>query len=130
MLPRRQTQRMQAKAERFDGRAVLVDARDDMHVITRALRFARHRQPMRQEVPVLGDQIDQHRLSSLPLYPRPLLFPRETVVCRLEPARAAITNCFAFRMSSRSFYCGILYLTSLLACAIINPIHFLPTPIF
>ena len=74
----------------------LSDLRDDMHVIARALRRERHRQPMRQEVPVLGDEIDQDRTGVVAtLRSKPLIFPREPALCRPEFVPSANTNCLA-----------------------------------
>jgi hypothetical protein len=56
---------MNVKAESFDGGAIPVDMRNDMNIVTGALRGSRHRHPMRHEVPVLGHEIDQDRIPSM-----------------------------------------------------------------
>jgi hypothetical protein len=50
---------MQREAILFDFVAVTLYARSDMNVVTRALRGKRHRQTVRQEVPILGDEVHQ-----------------------------------------------------------------------
>ena len=53
-------QRMQLEAVAFDGRAAVHDVCGNVHFIAGAQSGAGHRQAVRQEVPVLGHQIDQH----------------------------------------------------------------------
>ena len=49
---------MYMKAERFDGRTILVNMRNDVDIIARALRSERHRHPMSHEIPIFGDEVD------------------------------------------------------------------------
>jgi hypothetical protein len=58
-------QRMQLETVAFDRRAAVHHIGRDVDVVTGAQRGAGHRQAMRQEVPVLGHQINQHRLNRL-----------------------------------------------------------------
>ncbi len=60
---------MQMKSFRLDRRAVAIDAGRDMHLEAGVAGGARHRQAMRDEVPVLGHEIDdaaRRRLGSAP----------------------------------------------------------------
>jgi hypothetical protein len=50
-------QRMQMKIIRRDGGTARDDMGRDMHVISRPLGRQRHRQAMREEIPILGDEI-------------------------------------------------------------------------
>jgi hypothetical protein len=59
---------MQAEALRFDGGRALVDVGDHVDLVAGALGFARHRQPVRKEIPVLRHQIDQNRPRERRIY--------------------------------------------------------------
>ena len=52
-------QRMQRDSQVFNGRAIGPHTGGDMHFIAGLLSSQRHRQPVRAEIPVLGDQIEQ-----------------------------------------------------------------------
>src|SRR6185369_6462725 len=54
---------MQAKTFRFYVFAVPVHSRGHMHLEAGGTRRTRHGQPMRNEIPVLGHQIDDARCS-------------------------------------------------------------------
>ena len=54
-------ERMEQKTFGFDGRAMAVDMGGDVHLVARVARGAGHRQAMRDEIPVFGDQVDQPR---------------------------------------------------------------------
>ena len=51
--------RMQHEAFRLDRRRAVDHPRRHMNLEARVARRARHRQAMRQEIPVLGDDIEQ-----------------------------------------------------------------------
>ena len=57
-------ERMQMKTFRLDGAPMTVDAGGDVHLEARIARGARHRQAMRDEVPVFGHQIDRRGVAS------------------------------------------------------------------
>ena len=52
---------MERKTFGFDGRAMAVNMGGDVHLVARVARGAGHRQAMRDEIPIFGDQVDQAR---------------------------------------------------------------------
>ena len=59
-------ERMERKTFGFDGRAMAVDMGGDVHLVSRIARGAGHRQAMRDEIPIFGDQVDQARRAQMP----------------------------------------------------------------
>ena len=52
------------KSFRLDGGGVSIDPGRDVHLEAGVARGARHRQPVRDEVPVFGDEVDDAWLRS------------------------------------------------------------------
>ena len=63
-------ERMRDEAFPGDGGLAMFDSGRDMHLVARRLGGAGHRQPMRQEIPVLGDDIEDARGHQSGLYQR------------------------------------------------------------
>jgi hypothetical protein len=59
-------ERMEQKTFGFNRGAMAVDAGGNMHLVSGVARGASHRQAMRDEVPILGDQVDEARSGRTP----------------------------------------------------------------